>query len=397
MAAPRKLAFGAAVALVAVVVLALANQLHADNLTKPLATLRPIEATPVTAVAPSATPSASNVNRPSRREDPPNIYAHTKIGHMSATAEAARELVYVPNPRAGTLEVIDPNTLTVIRRVPIGDTPQHVTPSWNLRWLYVDVSHSNALAVIDPRTGKIVRAIRDIAYPYNLYFTVDGSKAIVVTELLDRLDFRNPKTWKLIKSVPLPCDGPDHMDFSASGRYAFIGCEFDGRLVRVDTVHMKTKGFVPLGGLPVDLKLSPDGSVFYVANQGLGGVSVVDPKRMRVVKFLKTGRGAHGMAISRDTKSIYVSNRMAGSISVIDFDLGRVVETWTVGGSPDMLQVSPDGRRLWYSNRFGTTVTVLNTSNGRVVKNIEVGADPHGLAYFPQPGRFSLGHNGVYR
>jgi YVTN family beta-propeller protein len=62
-----------------------------------------------------------------------------------------------------------------------------------------------------------------------------------------------------------------------------------------------------------------------------------------------------------------------------------------------MLQVSPDGTQLWVSNRYGTTVTVINTATGAVIATIGVGRQPHGLTYFPQPGRFSIGHNGVYR
>ena len=84
-------------------------------------------------------------------------------------------------------------------------------------------------------------------------------------------------------------------------------------------------------------------------------------------------------------------------ISVISFARRRVVATWQVGGSPDMLQVSPDGRQLWTSNRFNGTVSVIDTRTGRVIHTITVGSSPHGLAFFPQPGNYSLGHNGVYR
>ena len=103
------------------------------------------------------------------------------------------------------------------------------------------------------------------------------------------------------------------------------------------------------------------------------------------------------MAISRDTRSLYVSNRLDGTISVIDFASRKVVKTWRVGGSPDMLQVAPDGKQLWTSNRSGATVSVIDTATGGVIAEIGVGSGPHGLTYFPQPGRISLGHNGVYR
>jgi len=49
------------------------------------------------------------------------------------------------------------------------------------------------------------------------------------------------------------------------------------------------------------------------------------------------------------------------------------------------------------SNRYSGTVAVVDTRTGKITKVIQVGRDPHGLAYFPQPGRYSIGHNGVYR
>jgi DNA-binding beta-propeller fold protein YncE len=112
---------------------------------------------------------------------------------------------------------------------------------------------------------------------------------------------------------------------------------------------------------------------------------------------LPTGRGAHGLAISRDTRLLYVSNRLAGSISVIEFASAAVLDTWFIGGSPDMLQVSPDGTELWASGRSHGAVYVVDTRTGELLDLIRTGVAPHGLTYFPQPGRFCLGHNGVYR
>jgi YVTN family beta-propeller protein len=336
---------------------------------------------------------------PSPTPSPTNVYAAITDPRLSPAVAGDPTYVYVPNGVPGTVEVIDPATFKIVRTFSLGyrSFPEHVTPSWDLRWLYVDTSAAGELAVIDPKTWKWVRTIHGVEHPYNLYFTPDGSRAIDVAEYYNRLDFMDPHTWKLVKSVPLPCSGPDHLDFSATSTYLMIGCEFDGNVIKVDWKTMRVVGKMNITGLPVDVKLSPDGTVFFVANQGTGGVYVVDPKKMKVVKFIKTGRGAHGMAVSRDTTKLYLTNRLAGTVSVISFAERRVVATWHVGGSPDMVQVSPDGAQLWYSNRYGTTVTVLNTANGHVIKQIEVGGDPHGLAYFPQPGRYSLGHNGVYR
>jgi YVTN family beta-propeller protein len=304
--------------------------------------------------------------------------------------------VYVPNAGSGTVDVIDPATFKIIDHFTVGQIPHHITPSWDLQRLYVNNTESNTLTEIDPRSGRPMRTI-PVPDPYNLYYTADGSKAIVVAERFLRLDFRDPRTWELIRSVPIPWPGVDHLDFSADGRFLIASTEYSGYVAKVDVVEMELTGQTKVGGLPIDVRLSPDGSVFYVANQGRHGVSVLDASTLKEIDFLPTGRGAHGLHVSRDARSMYVSNRLAGTISVVDTATRRIRATWRTGGSPDMMQISPDGRQLWVSDRFSGTVTVVDTASGDVLQRIRVGNNPHGLTYFPQPGRFSLGHNGVYR
>jgi YVTN family beta-propeller protein len=324
-----------------------------------------------------------------------NVYEAIKSGFAPGVA-GIPERVYVPNEGAGTVNVIDPATFTIVDRLTVGKTPQHITPGWDMKSLLVNNMDSNSLTEIDPVSGK-PRGTIPIPYPYNLYFTVDGTRAVVVAESLDRLDFYDRTSWRLLKSLPIPWEGVNHMDMTADGRYLLTTTEFDGFVVKVDTVTMTIAGQAEVGGLPIDVRLAPDGSVFYVTNQSRDGVSIIDPIAMKELAFIPTGRGAHGLVVSRDTQSLYVSNRLEGSISVIDFGSRRVRAKWMTGGSPDMLQVSADGRQLWASSRFHSRVDVIDTTTGAVLRQIRTDYGPHGLTYFPQPGRISLGHNGVYR
>jgi DNA-binding beta-propeller fold protein YncE len=304
--------------------------------------------------------------------------------------------VYVPHESGGDIAVIDPLTRTIVDRFAVGRIPHHVTPSWDMTSLYVNVMGASRMVRLDPRVGRPVQSI-PVAVPYNLYFTIDGGMAIVAAEPYNRLDFYDSATWQPLVRLPLPASGVDHLDLSADGSYLLVSGEFGGQLVKVDLQRLAVAGVLRLGGLPIDVKLAPDGDLFYVANQGRHGVSIVEPEALREVGFLPTGRGAHGMAISRDTQLLYVSNRLAGTISVIEFASAGILDTWYIGGSPDMLQVSPDGGELWASARSHGVVSVVDTRSGVLIDQIRTGAAPHGLTYFPQPGRFSLGHNGVYR
>ena len=324
-----------------------------------------------------------------------NVYQATMHGLDRRVRDIAAR-VYVPNSDDGTVSVIDPHTYQVVSTFPVGKTPQHIGPSWDLSTLYVSNDLGNSLTPVDPRTATPGTPV-PVTDPYNLYFTPDGRSAIVVAERLRRLDFRDPHTWKLQYSIAIPHKGANHLDFTADGKALLISCEFSGWVVRVDLDARAVTGELDVGGEPIDVKLAPDGSVFYVANMSRGGVSVIEPSTMKELTFLPTGMGAHGLYPSRDTTKLYVSNRHANSVSVIDFATRKVTATWHFTGSPDMGGVSADGKELWLTGRYNQEVYVLDTTTGTLTHRIPVGRGPHGLTFFPQPGRYSLGHTGNYR
>jgi YVTN family beta-propeller protein len=344
-----------------------------------------------------------------------NIYEATGANALSLTAMRAKPLVYVPNSRSASVTVIDPATHTVVRTFPTGRVPQHVVPSYDLSTLWVLNNEDSMLTPIDPATGVDGKPIH-VDDPYNLYFTPDGRSAVVVAERRQRLDFRDPKTMELQESVETKCRGIDHVDFTADGRYAIATCEFNGSVVKVDLDSRQQIALLKLddtvgqrGAMPQDVRSSPSGDVFYVADMKAGGVRVIDPDSLKEIAFIATGTGAHGLYPSRDGKLLYVTNRGwntlragpngPGSISVIDFKTRRVVAEWPIpgGGSPDMGNVTSDGKELWVSGRYDREVYVFDTSSGRLLYRIPVEKEPHGLCVWPQPGRYSLGHTGNMR
>jgi YVTN family beta-propeller protein len=339
---------------------------------------------------------------PHHARDPINVYAHTKAGMFTPVTRRARYLIYVPDSRGSGVYVINPNTYKVIRYIQTGTMVQHVVPAWNLRTLYATNDTGNSLTPISPDTGKRAGPNIPVADPYNMYFTPNGQYAIVVAERLHRLDFRNAHTFALHKALNVPCSGADHMDFSADGRFALASCEFSGQMVRIDLRTETVDGYVHVGGSPQDVKLSPDGRTFYVANRflpnlGVSGVQLIDARTLRLVKFMRTPLDAHGLYVSRNTQQLYVTSRAGGAISVIDLATRRIEATWKVPGTPDMGGVSPDGKVLWLAGRYTGSVYAISTTTGHVIASIPAGISPHGLCVWPQPGRFSTGHTGVMR
>jgi YVTN family beta-propeller protein len=345
--------------------------------------------------------------------DPSNLYASAGAGMLSASVRSYPSLVYVPNTKSDTVDVIDPKTYKVVDHfaLPKGKRtgrlePQHVVPSWDLKKLWVAQDLGDQLTAIDPSTGKAGATIH-VDDPYNMYFTPDGKYAIVMAEREKRIDFRDAQTLAVVNRVPVNCAGVNHADFSPDGRYMLATCEFSSEMIKVDVAAQKVLGHLPLTpkGMPQDCRISPDGKVFYVANMDSNGVHVIDGDQFKQIDFIPTGVGAHGLYFSRDAKYMYVSNRgtatdhSGGSISLIDLKTRKVATRWPIpgGGSPDMGGVSADGKELWLSGRYNSEVYVFDTATGKVKARIKVGDGPHGLCVYPQPGRYSLGHTGNMR
>ena len=346
--------------------------------------------------------------------DPANLYSEIGVGKLSPALAGHRELVYVPHVQSNDIYVIDPKTLKVIDKYKVGLNPQHVVPSWDMQTLWVtnnaERTTRGTLTPIDPKTGKPGKEIV-VHDPYNMYFSPDGQHAIVVEEAEKRLAFRDPKTMEFKYFIETPgCRGINHADFSIDGKWAIFTCEFGGGLAKIDLVERKVVGYIKLsrGGMPQDIRVSPDGKKFYVADMRADGIFVVDGESFKEVGFVKTGKGAHGLYPSRDGKKLYIANRGSnkihgdprgpGGVSVMDFATENIEATWPIpgGGSPDMGNITADGRQLWLSGRYDHVVYVFDTTTGEV-KTIKVGIEPHGLTVWPQPGRASFGHTGNMR
>ena len=311
--------------------------------------------------------------------------AKRRAAQLSAAARDALPRVYVPNVQSNDVYVIDPATLKVVDQFKVGINPQHVVPSWDLTTLWVannaEGRTDGSLTPIDPTTGKPGKPI-PVDDPYNMYFTPDGTSAIVVAEAYKRLDFRDPKTMALQSSLDVPeCGGINHADFSIDGRYAIFTCEFAQGLAKIDFVARKVIGYLKLsqGGMPQDIRDQPGRQG--VLRRRHDGRRRVRRRRRNVPGDRLHRRPARARTASTraaTARKLYVANRGSnrihgpphgkGSVSVIDFATRKVDATWPIpgGGSPDMGNVSADGKQLWLSGRYDNVVYVFDTTSGAV-------------------------------
>ena len=347
--------------------------------------------------------------------DKNNIYAADTPNNFAKIVKNDPTYLYVPNTQSNTVQVFDQKTYKMISRTKVGREPQHVVPSWDLKTLYANSDKGNVLTPFDPNTGKPGKPI-SVKDPYNLYFTPNGKYAVVMSEAMKQIVFRDPHTFAVKKTLNTKCPGVNHADWSADGNTFVATCEFSGTIIEVDTNKMKVinSQFIPdtytihsknthnglpnMGPQPQDIKLSPDGKTYYIADMMSDGIWKM-PAPWGKLTFIHTGIGAHGLYVTRDAKDLVISNRNEGSISILDFATNKVIHKWKIpgGGSPDMGGISADGKIFWVSGRYDNAIYAIQLSDGKLITKIKTDKGPHGLAVWPQPGRYSLGHTGIMR
>jgi DNA-binding beta-propeller fold protein YncE len=358
----------------------------------------PTPLAPADAGSPSARPTPAAP--PGAARAPADVYAAAGPGMISPAARGLPARLYVPNVKGATgiVDVIDQRTLKRVGQLKIGKGPQWIVPSWDLRTLWAADPGLQAAAPLSPRAVKRGRGI-GVTDPAGMYFTPYGASALVLAAGLGRIDVRDPRTMHLLGSVELPCHGAARADFTADGKALVASCTPSGWLVRVDPATRTVTGTLqlPAGSKPGDLRLSPDGRTFYVADAARGGVWLVDADGLQRRGFVATGAGARGLVVSRDSRRLLVLGD--GAITVVDFGTGRVVSRWPLpsGGPPVLGGLTADGAALWLSDSGTGWLYELSTRTGKVLHKVKVGGHPHAVCVYPQPGRHSLGGPGLYR
>ena len=142
---------------------------------------------------------------------------------------------------------------------------------------------------------------------------------------------------------------------------------------------------IPVGGIPLNLAPTPDGSAVYVTVFDSRLVRVIDPVTGTVRATITVGRSPRGLVVSPDGATLYVANLGDDTVSVVDTATGTVPATINVGRNPQGVALTTDGTRLYVTNSGGDptmpgSVGVYTTADRKQVGSaIQVGKGPAGV------------------
>jgi len=162
-------------------------------------------------------------------------------------------------------------------------------------------------------------------------------------------------------------------------KYGYTANANDNTVSVIDISTDKSVSIIPVGGNPVRVTISPDGSRAYITNESSADVSVINTSINSVINTIPVGGVPLGTTISPDGGQLYVANVYDNNISVINTVSGNVVKTIQTGLAPMDVALSNDGKLLYVSNNGGNDLWVINTASGALVANIPVGKQPEGI------------------
>lgn len=313
----------------------------------------------------------------------------------SSPAAGGRPPIFVLNSLDATVSVIDPVSLTELRRLPTGKEPHHLYLSPDEKSLLVANAVGNTITLVDPRTGQIQRTLPDIIDPYHLRFSPDMRWFVTAANRLNHVD---------LYRVTLPAAGgfeltlakrlstgktPSHLMIDTKSTVVYVSIQDSDQITAIDLATQTVRWTMPCGKMPADVYLTADDRTLLV---GLTGDEVVEAYDVSVnppklIKRIPTGAGAHAFRAWGDKRHVLVSNRVANTISRIDTQTLTVVDSYPAPAGPDCMDLSPDRKFIYVASRWAGKLTVIDTEQKKVVQQVSVGKSPHGVWTLEHAGR----------
>jgi YVTN family beta-propeller protein len=312
--------------------------------------------------------------------------------------------------REHTLVIVDPATLQVIGRAPVGPDPHEVIASSDGKTAYVSIyggGRYHALSVIDLVEKKALPDIDTGALngPHGLtfvggklWFTAEGAKAIAsydpATAKIDwimgtgqnrtHMIYVTPDekqiyttnissaTVSILEKVALPPMGPPPGMRPPPG----------GSQPRMEW----NQTVIAVGKGDEGFDVSPDGHELWTANAQDGTLSVIDLESRKVTATLDAKTfGANRLKFTPDGKLVLISRLSDGDLAIYDAASRKHVKTVHIGHGAAGILMDPDGQRAFIACSPDNYIVVLDLKTLEVTSHIDVGGEPDGLAWASRP------------
>jgi YVTN family beta-propeller protein len=275
--------------------------------------------------------------------------------------------------RNHTLAIVDPATLQIVAREPVGPDPHEVIASSDGRLAYVSIygfGRYHELSVIDLVAQNALPSIDTGALngPHGLafvggklWFTAEGAKAIARY---------NPATGKI-----------DWIMGTGQNRTHMIYVRPDQQQIYTTNVSSGTVTFIERVVLP---PLGPPPGMHPPAGAPPPPPGAQHPRMDWNETVIPVGKGDEGFDVSPDGRELWTANAQDGTLSIIDIASKKVIATLDakIFGA-NRLKFTPDGRRVLISSLANGNLFVYDAASRKEIRQVPIGHGAAGILMDP--------------
>jgi YVTN family beta-propeller protein len=302
--------------------------------------------------------------------------------------------VLVANKGDKSLGIIDPVAGKQIATIPEdGVTGHEVVASPDGKRAFVPI-YGNAgvgkpgtdgqlIRVIDLSERKIVGTV-EFAKGVRPHCAVMGPKnglLYVTTELEDSITVIDPKTLKIVTSIPTGQKESHMLAITSDGKRGYTANVGPGTVSVLDLDAKKVLKIIPVSGNTQRIAISTDDQLVFTADQEKPRIAVIDTKTDSVKNWIELPGIAYGTAPTPDGKWLLAALIKDNKVGVINLQTMKLEKTIDVPNAPQEIVVQPDGRAAYVSCDASRVVMMLDLIDWKIAKKIEAGAGADGLAW----------------
>jgi YVTN family beta-propeller protein len=319
-------------------------------------------------------------------------------GSVRAWSPGGYGLLLVTVKGNQSLGLVDPATQEKVAEVPVGGVTGHeVTASPDGKTAYVPIygnsgvgmpgTNGSNMAVIDLASHKVVgnvdfgKGVR----PHDPVFGPRNGLLYVTTELNRSVTIIDPKTLKIVGSVPTGQDQSHMLVISHDGKRGYTANVGPGTVSVLDLEAHKTLAVIPVSGQIQRIALSADGSKVFTSDQTKPQLAVIDTATNKVVKWVPLADLGYGTAATRDGKWLIVANPLIHKVSAVNLETMKVEHVIDVPVRPQAILIDPKEPIAYASCDTSRKVAAISLSDWTVKKLIDVGPGADGMAWAKMP------------
>jgi DNA-binding beta-propeller fold protein YncE len=309
-------------------------------------------------------------------------------------ANPAHPNLLVANQGDRDLSIIDPAAGRQIAAVPEGGVTGHevaASPDGRTAWvpIYGDSgvgrpgTDGSNMVVIDIPSRKVIGNV-DFGHgvrPHCVIYDSNTGLLYVTTELDKSVTIIDPKTLKIVGSVPTGQDESHMLALTRDGRRGYTANVGPGTVSVLDMKARKTIAVIPISAATQRISISRDDSMVFTADQTRPQLAVIDTATNKIRSWIPLPAIGYGTASTIDGRWLLVCLEPTKQVAVVDLKTLKVARTIDLPNAPTEILPDPNGKVAYASIPGGNQVAVIDLSQWKVASLIDAGKGSDGLAW----------------